>query len=109
MRTTEKKSTVAAGTTGTSSNTQAFAQLRMRTLNGAYLRFGYMLPKKVSERLDWELGVIQNRGVADYFQLSGSCSNGVPGAMPCVGSPCVGSYSYPQIVHLYFIINNLRG
>ena len=73
MRTTEKKSTVAAGTTGTSSNTQAFAQLRMRTLNGAYLRFGYMLPKKVSERLDWELGVIQNRGVADYFQLSGSC------------------------------------
>ena len=69
MRTTEKKSTVAAGTTGTSSNAQAFAQLRMRTLNGANLRFGHLLPKKVSERLDWELGVIQNRGVADYFLM----------------------------------------
>ena len=50
MKTTEKKTTVAAGTTGAA---RAFTELRMRTLNGANLRFGYMPPKKVRERIDW--------------------------------------------------------
>ncbi|MBR5665213.1 MAG: hypothetical protein IKX13_05640 [Bacteroidales bacterium] len=74
MKTTEMKPTV-AGTTGTTDTAQSFAELRMRTLNGAGLRFGHMLPKKVSERLDWELEVIQSRGVADRFLMMQDLTN----------------------------------
>lgn len=69
MMKTTKQSTFASG------SDRVFEELRMRTMNGANLRFGYMLPKKVRERLDWELEVIQSRGVADRFLMMQDLTN----------------------------------
>jgi DNA polymerase-3 subunit alpha len=41
--------------------------LRHLTLGGAVERYGYPLPLGVSERLDFELGVIASMGFSDYF------------------------------------------
>ena len=40
-----------------------------------------------------------------HFQSAGSASKGVPGAIPCVGSPLAGSYSYLHTVHWYFFMS----
>jgi DNA polymerase-3 subunit alpha len=45
----------------------AEAYLRHLTLEGAARRYGAPLPAKVSERLDYELGVIADMGFSDYF------------------------------------------
>ncbi|HET9058647.1 MAG TPA: DNA polymerase III subunit alpha [Acidimicrobiales bacterium] len=41
--------------------------LRHLTYEGAVFRYGSPLPAKVTERLDFELGVIANMGFSDYF------------------------------------------
>jgi DNA polymerase III subunit alpha len=43
------------------------AYLRHLTLEGAAQRYGSPLPDKVVERLDYELGVIEDMGFSDYF------------------------------------------
>jgi DNA polymerase-3 subunit alpha len=41
--------------------------LRHLTHEGAYQRYGQPLPAEVTERLDYELGVISSMGFSDYF------------------------------------------
>lgn len=43
--------------------------LRLYVLDGAKQRFGKAIPSEVSERLDFELGVISGFGFADYFLI----------------------------------------
>jgi DNA polymerase-3 subunit alpha len=47
--------------------TSASAYLRSLTYDGARQRYGPQLPPVVTERLDYELGVIESMGFSDYF------------------------------------------
>jgi DNA-directed DNA polymerase III PolC len=52
---------------GSSYDESATAYLRHLTFEGAYERYGAQLPREVSERLDYELGVISSMGFSAYF------------------------------------------
>ncbi len=45
------------------------ANLRSQAFEGARLRYGMSLPVEVAERLDYELGVIEEKGFSSYFLL----------------------------------------
>ena len=55
------------GFTGDTYEERALAYLRDLTLEGARQRYGSPVPAEVTERLDYELGVIGNMGFAAYF------------------------------------------
>ena len=52
---------------GETDEERAAAYLRHLTLEGARDRYGDPLPQKVTERIDYELGVIKNMGFSTYF------------------------------------------
>lgn len=52
---------------GSSYNESAAAYLRHLALEGAHHRYGSPVPDKVAERLDYELGVIEDMGFPAYF------------------------------------------
>ena len=58
---------VPAEFTGDTYEERADAYLRHLTFDGAEERYGRTLPAEVSERLDYELGVIANMGFSAYF------------------------------------------
>ena len=60
----------------------------------------------VAYRVDYSAGLKSSLPTPQtgHTQLSGMSSKAVPGAIPLSGSPTAGSYSYPQMLHVYFFI-----
>ncbi len=74
-------------------------------------------------RRDHTATIVDGYGTADsnaYFSLksslltphtghsksAGTSSHGVPAGIPASGTPTAGSYTQPQMSHLYFIVNH---